>query len=72
MLKKDEAVEIVKILNNTYKDARCSLNFNTPFELLIAVILSAQCTDERVNKTMPSILKKCSTPEQFVNIDIKE
>ncbi len=72
MLKKDEAVEIVKILNNTYKDARCSLNFNTPFELLIAVILSAQCTDERVNKTMPSILKKCSTPEQFVKIDIKE
>ena len=71
-MKKDEAIEVIKILNNTYKDAKCSLNFNTPFELLIAVILSAQCTDERVNKTMPSILKKCSTPEQFAKIDIKE
>ena len=71
-MKKDEAVKIVKILNEKYKDAKCSLNFNTPFELLIAVILSAQCTDERVNKTMPAILKKCSTPKEFAEIDIKE
>lgn len=71
-MKKKEVIEIVEILKDTYKDAKCSLDFTTPFELLIAVILSAQCTDERVNKTTPSIFARCSTPKQFANIDIKE
>lgn len=55
-----------------YPDAKCSLDFSTPFELGIAVMLSAQCTDERVNKTTPSIFKKYNAPEDFVNLDIKE
>lgn len=72
MYKKDNAIKIVELLKDYYPDAKCSLNFNTPFELLIATILSAQCTDERVNKTTPNIFAKYSTPEDFANIDISE
>lgn len=72
MYKKDDAIKLLKILKEYYPDAQCSLNFKTPFELLIATILSAQCTDERVNKTTPSIFDKYSTPEDFANIDINE
>ena len=63
-------IEIIDKLNKTYPDAKGSLNFNTPFELLIAVILSAQCTDERVNKVTSEIFKKYNTPEDFANMDI--
>ena len=72
MYKKENAVQIVKLLKEYYPDAKCSLNFKTPFELLVATILSAQCTDERVNKTTPFIFAKYSTPEDFANIDIQE
>lgn len=68
----NNAIEIVEILKEYYPDAKCSLNFETPFELLVATILSAQCTDERVNKTTPAIFSKYSTPKDFVNIDINE
>ncbi len=64
--------ELVEILRKTYPDAKCSLDFETPFEMLIAVMLSAQCTDERVNKTTPNIFKKYNTPKDFADIDIKE
>ena len=64
--------EIVKILKNEYPDAKCSLDFETPFQMVIAVMLSAQCTDERVNKTTPSIFAKYSTPEDFANADVKK
>lgn len=69
-MKKNDAIEIVKILKETYPNARCTLNFTTPFELLIAVILSAQCTDERVNKTTPSIFIKYNNPIDFANMDL--
>ena len=69
---KNEIIEIIEILKNMYPDARCSLNFETPFELGIAVMLSAQCTDERVNKTTPAIFEKYNTPQDFVDIDIKK
>ena len=65
MMKKNEAINIIDILKNSYPDAKCSLDFTTPFEMLVAVILSAQCTDERVNKTTPFIFYKYSTPEDF-------
>lgn len=71
-LYKTEIIELVKILKDTYPDATCSLDFTTPFEMVIAVMLSAQCTDERVNKVTPILFKRCSTPEDFVNIDITE
>lgn len=64
-MNKEAAIKIINILKDTYPDAKCSLDFTTPFEMLIAVILSAQCTDERVNKTTPAIFNKYSTPEDF-------
>ena len=69
---KKTIVEIINILKNTYPDAKCSLDFTTPFELLIAVILSAQCTDERVNKVTPGIFSKYKTPIDFVNLPLQE
>jgi len=72
MKKKDEAIKIIDILKSTYPDATCSLDFNTPFELVVAVMLSAQCTDERVNKVTPNIFKQYSSPEDFANIDLSE
>lgn len=71
-MKKIDVEQIVKILKQTYPEAKCSLNFNTPFELVIAVMLSAQCTDERVNKVTPVLFERCKTIEDFANIDIKE
>ena len=70
--KKSEIIELIKILKNTYPNATCSLNFKTPFELVVAVMLSAQCTDERVNKTTPILFDKCKTIQDFANIDIAE
>lgn len=70
-MKKNETINILDILKKTYPDAKCSLDFTTPFELLVAVILSAQCTDERVNKTTPHIFAKYSTPEDFVKMPLE-
>ena len=72
MKKKDEAIQIIKILKEFYPDATCSLDFASPFEMMIAVMLSAQCTDERVNKTTPMLFSKYNTPEKLAQIDIKE
>ena len=69
-MKKKDVIDMIKVLKKTYPDAKCSLDFTTPFELLIAVILSAQCTDDRVNKTTPTIFSKYSTPQDFANMDI--
>lgn len=64
--------EIVEILKTTYPNATCSLDFTTPFEAVVAVVLSAQCTDERVNKTTPALFSKCKSVQDFADIDIKE
>ena len=72
MYNKNDAIKIIEIIKKYYPDAKCSLDLSTPFELLIATILSAQCTDERVNKTTPAIFSKYSTPKDFANIDINE
>ena len=69
-LSTENIIEIIELLKNTYPDATCSLDFNSPFELGIAVMLSAQCTDERVNKTTPAIFEKYNTPQDFINMDI--
>ena len=71
-MNKKDAVKMVEILKQTYPDATCSLDFETPFQAVVAIILSAQCTDERVNKTTPALFKRCKTVEDFANIDIKE
>ena len=67
-----KAVKIIKKLKEMYPDATCSLDFTTPFQMLVAVCLSAQCTDERVNKTTPELFARCKTIEDFANIDINE
>ena len=72
MKKKDEAIKIIEILKKTYPEATCSLDFQTPFQMMIAVMLSAQCTDERVNKTTPELFEKYGTAEQMSNAPIEE
>ena len=71
-LNKEDAINIVKKLKEAYQDATCSLDFKTPFQMVVAVMLSAQCTDERVNKTTPALFARCKTIQDFADIDIKE
>lgn len=72
MKSKKEAVQIIEILKKTYPDAKCSLDFTTPFEMMVSVMLSAQCTDERVNKTTPNLFNKYNTPDKMITIELKE
>ena len=60
--RKQQALEVARILEKTYGDAECALIHSTPFQLLTATILSAQCTDERVNSVTPRLFKKYPTP----------
>ena len=71
-MKQKDAVEVIKILKEFYPDATCSLDFKTPFQMVVAVMLSAQCTDERVNKTTPQLFEKYGTPESIAKMDINE
>lgn len=64
--------KILDKLEETYPDAQCELNYETPFELLIATILSAQCTDVRVNKVTAELFKKYNTPKAFANLTEEE
>lgn len=68
MNKKEKAIAIQEILNKLYPDPAIPLNHQDPFTLLIAVLLSAQCTDERVNKVTPGLFALASTPVQMVNL----
>ena len=70
-MNKKDAIEIIKLLKEMYPDAQCSLDFNTPFQMLFAVVLSAQCTDDRVNKTTPAIFAKYPEPKDFASMDIR-
>ncbi len=67
-----EVNELIDLLRLEHPNAVCELNFNTTFELLVAVILSAQCTDKRVNVVTEQLFKEYDTPEQFASMDIKE
>lgn len=71
-MKKSDVLDFIQILKDSYPDATCSLDFKTPFQMLIAVMLSAQCTDERVNKTTPTLFARCKTIQDFADIDINE
>ncbi|HTX52650.1 MAG TPA: endonuclease III [Candidatus Baltobacteraceae bacterium] len=61
--------EILAILARTFPDARCELNFRTPLELLVATILSAQCTDVRVNKVTESLFTKFHSASDYAHAD---
>ena len=63
---------IYRQLGEMHKDADCELDFGSPFQLLVAVILSAQCTDKRVNMITEELFKHASTPEDFVAMPVEE
>ena len=68
MKSEKEVKEIIEILEKTYHDAKCGLDFSSPFELLIATILSAQCTDERVNKVTDVLFRVADTPDKILEL----
>lgn len=71
-MNKKQAVEIFELLKKQYPDAKCSLDFNTPFEMMVAVMLSAQCTDERVNKVTADFFPKYNTPKAFADMPLED
>ena len=68
----DNTKVILNELAKLYPDAQPALHFKTPYELLVAVILSAQCTDERVNKVTAVLFEKYDTPEKMVTLTQEE
>ena len=64
--------KIIKILSKEIPDSRIALKFSNPFELLIATILSAQCTDVKVNQVTASLFKKYRSPRDYAEVDSKE
>ena len=64
--------EILKILKSNYPEADCALNYSNPLQLLISTILSAQCTDKRVNQVTKTLFKKYNTATDYANANIKE
>lgn len=73
LTKKQEAAQhIVRLLARYYPDAHCALHFSNPYELLVATVLSAQCTDERVNMVTPALFKKFGTPQKMAKASQEE
>lgn len=72
MLKKSQIREVINILEELYPDACCELDFRSPFELLVATILSAQATDVRVNIVTAELFKKHNTPETMLELSQEE
>ncbi len=64
---KQRVAEILGILRNAHPDARCELDYQSPFQLVIATILSAQCTDERVNQVTPALFRAFPTPQALAD-----
>jgi endonuclease-3 len=71
-LRKERVSRITEILTKTYPEAKVALKFSNPIEMLISTILSAQCTDERVNLVTRNLFRKYRTPEEYANSDLKE
>ena len=72
MTKKQRALNAIEVLKKEYPEAICSLNASNPFELLVAVRLSAQCTDARVNLVTPALFEKYKTLDDYCNADVKD
>lgn len=69
---KDKLKQITKLLRKAYPDAHCALNHSNPFELLIATVLSAQCTDERVNIVTADLFRKYRKPDDYLKVSQAE
>ncbi|MEF9933488.1 MAG: endonuclease III [Cetobacterium sp.] len=72
MTKKEKVKKIIEIFRKKFGHPKCALDYKTPFELLVSVILSAQCTDVRVNIVTKHMFKIVNTPEEFANMDLSE
>jgi endonuclease-3 len=72
MNKKEKAIQIIEVFDKLYPDAQCSLEYNSPLQILVSTQLSAQCTDARVNMVAKNLYAKYKTAEDFANADIKE
>lgn len=70
--KKKRAIEVLSRLKHLYPDATCSLNYETPVQLLVATILSAQCTDERVNMVTPALFERFPDAYALAEADLSE
>jgi endonuclease-3 len=70
--KRKRTRRIIAALKKAFPDARCSLNYTNPLELLIATILSAQCTDERVNAVTPALFARYRTAQDFADAPVEE
>jgi endonuclease III len=70
--RKERSTDIIDTLRRTYPDAHCELNYSNPLELLIATILSAQCTDKQVNIVTQDLFKKYKTAADFARADLSE
>ena len=64
-LSKNQAAKILRIIKRTYPDAKCALDHSSPLQLLVATILSAQCTDVRVNMVTPSLFRRYPSAKEF-------
>ena len=71
-MNKQSKEKTLQILSELYKDAKPALLFNSPYELLVAVVLSAQCTDERVNIVTRELFKEYNTPERMLTLSQEE
>jgi endonuclease-3 len=69
---KQRITKIIELLEKQYPNAKTALNYSNPLEILVATMLSAQTTDERVNIVSQNLFKKYCTPEDYANVDIKE
>ena len=67
-----EARAVYRILSKTYPEIRCELDFKNPLELIVATVLSAQCTDKRVNTITPALFKKYKTAKAYAGADIHQ
>lgn len=72
MLNNSQIRTILDEIGKMFPDADCELNHSNPFELLIAVVLSAQCTDVLVNKVTASLFKKYKRPEDYLAVELEE
>ncbi|NEZ47094.1 endonuclease III [Clostridium niameyense] len=71
-MEKDNVEKIISLLKSTYPDAKCELNYNSSFELLIATVLSAQTTDKKVNEITKDLFKEFKTPKDFLTLNEEE
>ena len=72
MTKKERAVACVELLKAEFPDDLCSLTYEDPYQLLVAVRLSAQCTDARVNMVTPALFEKYPTPVEMAAADVED